>query len=272
MERYEKLKLLRGLYCLTQEEMAELANKCQRSVYSAAEVKTEDTEEKRSSKRRLTDEQAAALCNSLKFEDGWFNGDFRPPLQGYRFVSIDMDWSQRHLAVTANVRCRRINDAERAVKNYLPKMLAENEPVRCSVGKTKSGRQLVFFLFDQQGILLRTVADQNITKIISDIQTAIDDRPNSIKLTEEEFDQISEQNVEAVLGFLERCNIDVESLQLMLPEIKAISGMHFDYKRSFGDAARVTTLKHICKEILAHGITLEELAQSLKELQQHDLR
>jgi len=269
MERYEKLKLLRGLYCLTQEEMAALANNSHRSIYSTAEIKTADTAEKKSSGRKLTLDQASGLEEALRFSKIWFNDDTRAPLQDYRFVYVDMDWSQRHLSVTGNVRQRRINDAERSVMSYLPKMLAENEPVQCSVGRTDNGRQLVFFLFDYQGLLLRTVPGQPITRIINDIVQAVDSQPSQIALTDSEFEEISASSVYAVHEFLTRCNVTAGYWQLAEPEIVLSSKNRFDYKNVFGETVRKATLKNICQEIIAHGLTIDEVARALHDFQQH---
>lgn len=258
MEQHEKLKLLRGLYCLTQEEMAALA-KCHRSVYSTVESAKNDS-------RRLTDGQASTLSELLRFDDWWFNIGAIKPLVCHRLVFIDMDWSQRHLAATTNVRCRRINDAERAVRSYLPKMLLENAPVRCSIGQADSDGQLFFFLFDQQGLLLRTVPGQQITAIIQGVQSEVDSEPQSVSLSDSDFKQISRLSPDAVLGFLRQCNLDSDSMELMQPEIETASKNHFDYTRLFGDAVRETALKAVCQEILYHGFTLDEVKATLDEL------
>ncbi len=265
MERHEKLKLLRGLYCLTQAQMAALANKCHRSVYSTAEVAKNDS-------RRLTEDQALALSEVLGFDRQWFNEDSINPLSYYRFAYIDLDWSQRHLAVTTNVRCRRINDAERAVKSYLPQMLLENKPVECSIGKTDSGGQLFFFLFNQRGLLLRTVPGQEITKIIQEVQSVVDSDPQVLRLLESDFEQITKLSADAVLNFMSRCNIDSESMALMQSGIEAISNEYFSFMSRFDDDMRQTTLRAICREILQHGFSRDEIDAMLDELRHDDFK
>lgn len=265
MERHEKLKLLRGLYCLTQEQMAALANKCHRSVYSTAETAKVDS-------RRLTDNQAWALRESLRFDDWWFNDGADMPLQGYRFVYIDLDWSQRHLAVTTSVRCRRINDAERAVKSYLPQMLRENAPVRCVIGQTDNSGQLFFFIFEQQGLLLRTVSGQQITRIIQEVQSGVDSKPQVLSLRETDFEGISNLSSKAVLKFVSRCNLDRESMDLMQPEIESLSGEYFGFMSRFDDDMRQTTLRAICREILQHGFSRDEIDAMLDELRHDDFK
>lgn len=265
MERHEKLKLLRGLYCLTQEQMAALANKCHRSVYSTAEVAKTDS-------RRLTYGQALALSEVLGFDLQWFNEDSTNPLCKYRFAYIDLDWSQRHLAVTTSVRCRRINDAERAVKSYLPQMLRENAPVRCVIGQTDNSGQLFFFIFEQQGLLLRTVSGQQITKIIQEVQSGVDAEPQVLSLPETDFEGISNLSSKAVFEFVNRCNLDRESMDLMRPGIEAISNEYFSFMSRFDDDMRQTTLRAICRDVLLHGFTLHEVAATLEELSRDDLK
>lgn len=265
MERHEKLKLLRGLYCLTQEQMAALANKCHRSVYSTVETAKIDS-------RRLTVNQAWALSCSLRFDMWWFNGDSDMPLHDYRFSYIDLDWSQRHLAVTTSVRCRRINDAERAVKSYLPQMLRENAPVKCVIGQTDNSGQLFFFIFEQQGLLLRTVPGQQITEIIREVQSGADSEPQVLSMPETDFDGISNLSSKAVLKFVNRCNLDRQSMDLIQPGIEAISSEYFGFMSRFDDDMRQTTLRAICREILQHGFSRDEIDAMLDELRHDDFK
>lgn len=260
MERYKKLKLLRGLYCLTQEEMARLA-KCHRSVYSTAEAMKPNA-------RKFTSDQATSIRNALRFEEDWFNDRSSSPLRGYRFASIDMDWSQRHLAVTENVRCRRLNDAEDVLKNYLPLMLNENMPVSVSVGRTESGKQLFFFLFDEQGLLFRTVPGLKITNIINDIVANVASQPAQVALTDNEFDQISALSVDSVHTFLKRCNVADNYWQMAKLEIEAAANNRFDYMNFFGEDVRKTTIKNICQEMISHGLTIDDIGSALDEFQQ----
>lgn len=258
MEGYEKLKLLRGLYCLSQEEMATLAKGCQRSIYSAAEMKKKP--------RQLTVGQAEALQETLGFEAGWFAGTFTHPMQGCRFIFIDLDWSRRHLAVTENVRKRRINDAERSVEAYLPKMLAENRPVQCWTGKTRGKNRLAFFLFQEQALLLRTIPKQPITEKIIKIIRSLDKPPKPVMLSDAEFDKISSYSANAMLPFLEKCDIAEETLQLFRPAIAALPGKHFDYSKIFGDTVREATLNRICQDMLLYGITPDDVTEAFNRL------
>lgn len=254
MEKFEKLKLLRGLYCVSQDEMAILAKKCHRSIYSAVETKD--------AKRKLTADQTTAIYNALGFGIDWFAGDVTLPLQEYRFLFIDMDWSRRHMAVTENIRQRRINDAVRSVELFLPKMLEENAPIQCWIALTAKKKRLIFFQFNNQFLLLRIVPGQPISKKIVEISRSPGMQLKAVKLKNSEFDRISKFDEDALFAFLKQCKLDSESFALCQSSIKGQSNNRFDYSKVFGSELRQTVLDKICQDMRHHGITPDEVIKA----------
>lgn len=255
MELHDKLKLLRSLYCLSQEEIASLSTKFQRSVYAAAE----------SGLRELSLHHAESLCRRLNFDDTWLAGkNVVQPLQGQRVLILDMDWSNRYRAVTPNVRSRRLHEVYEAVRTLLPDMLRENKPVYCHIYTSKDDYKLTVFIFKQQALALRTVPGQPISSVIDAVVLAVakeaDNKIRHFDLVDDDSAKLSEYSVSSCLALLIKLGVFKENCQQTPADMAA---SHFDYDLHFGGSSRQTLIKKICDEIRRHELTPEEIMKGL---------
>jgi hypothetical protein len=255
MEQQEKLKLLRGLYFLSQDEMSHLA-KCQRSYYAAAESKN---------KTPLLEKQAASLQRHLVFDSVWFAGTAdKQPLISNRLLLINMDWEARLLGVTANVRSSRIKIAESAVTHYLPKMLVDVGVVACYRAEAPGGGRLILFLLNSEApqlLILCVVAGQNICKIVEKIaaQNVIDAIP--IAITDNEFAAAIAFSQKILGDLLTKLNLAKDDVDIFKQALSYSEDHHFDYESLFGNNAREIALRRILHDMETHGISVSELAE-----------
>lgn len=256
MEQQEKLKLLRGLYFLSQDEMARLAE-CQRSFYAAAESKN---------KTPLLERQALNIQRHLGFDAVWFaESSDKQPLISNRLLVINMDWKARLLGVTANVRSSRINIAESAVAQYLPKLLEDVGTVACYRAQAPGGGRLVLFHLNSdepQGLILCVTAGQKISVTVEEIaEKYVKDAPTII-LTDNDYAEAAGFSKVALGKFIKKCTIDGEAAALFENALDANDQQYFNYDTLFGDAARESTLLRILQDMRYHGITPDDVSKA----------
>lgn len=256
MEQQEKLKLLRGLFFLSQDEMARLAE-CQRSFYAAAESKN---------KMPLSEKQAMNIQRHLGFDSVWFaESSDKQPLISNRLLVINMDWKARLLGVTANVRSSRINIAESAVAQYLPKLLEDAGAVACYQAQAPGGGLLVLFQLNSdepQGLILCVTAGQKISVTVEAIAEKHVKNAPTINLTDKEYAEASVFSKVALGKFIKRCTIAGEAAALFENALEANEQQYFEYDKLFGNAARESTLLRILQDMRYHGITPDEVIKA----------
>jgi DNA-binding XRE family transcriptional regulator len=263
MEQQEKLKLLRGLYFLSQDEMAQLAG-CQRSYYAAAESKN---------RLPLLQKQTKRLERHLGFEATWFAGmaDHQPLVRN-RLLLINMDWTARLLGVTANVRSSRINIAEKAVRTYLPKLLGDTGVVACLRGVAPGGGRVVLFVLnaeDPQGLVLSTMAEQRIADIVAEVAAPHAVPADPLTLSDSEHADIAAGSAPALHNFLKGCNLAKDVSTIFGSALHSMGERLFDYEELFGDNARKIALRRIVQDMEMHRISVAEVAEAAEAIGQH---
>jgi len=273
MKIYDKLRLVRGLYCLSQEEMASLGVTVQRSVYAAAEVGLDKPKDE-TKKRGLAKHYLETLERELRFDESWLMHDECVlPLIGQRFLFLDLDWSNRFLAVPPHVRGRCFNEAVAAVKALLPQMLEENTPVSSVVATAEHGGKASLLLFNEgehvQGLLLKTVPGQ----LISDVVDEIVGNATPMSISDDEFQNLARCSADAVMNLFRACQVADNALQeIFLPAIKDQAVNAFNYTARFMSSTSQSFIKRVYKEMLRIGLSVEQVSAGLAELKETNFK
>lgn len=143
METGMKLKLMRALTGLTQQEMADLMG-----VSRSFIISIEDREKK------MPIQRARILADILNIEEGWLIDNRYNFINGSRLALFCFD-GNKAMGSTAATQKRSINASSKFVTRYLPEIFADTNVTYRYICRVDSENALFLVVFDSQGLLLK---------------------------------------------------------------------------------------------------------------------
>lgn len=143
METGIKLKLLRSLTGLTQQEMADLMGVSRFFIISL-----EDRGKK------LPTQRAKMLADILNIEEGWLIDNRYNFINGSRLALFCFD-GNKAMGSTAATQKRCINASSKFITRYLPEIFADTNVTERYICRVNSENALFFVVFDNQGLLFK---------------------------------------------------------------------------------------------------------------------
>ena len=261
MNTTEKLRFLRVLNALSQEEMADLAGSS-RIFYAAIEA----------GRKKLPGPMAETLGKALFVNDKWLMDADTVPFAGPYFQLVEFP-PRRLLAPTRNAQQRRLSDARTAVESLMPLFLAENKLDKYFIAKASDSRKLYLLKFSGDQYLLFCVKEDkgmaaSVEKSLEAVEGLVSRRKN---IAHRLFDNVYSGYTTSVMRLLQHCEVDEAKLVEMKATLESVGEAKHKQTDKLDKQAWDALIGRICKEMADNNIPLYEIADTLREWKRYDL-
>lgn len=254
-----KLRLLRGLFVLSQFEMADLAG-ITRVFYGAVEA----------GRKTMPDEHAEVLGKALQFNKNWLLNKSIAPLEGYNFRFIALSGTKT-VGSTLSLQRRKLKDSLQLVKDNFPIFLESNRPELCRIVESPEGDLLALLVLNGDGILLKITEHAEmglfIKRTLSNLEGV-----HTKKWTESHkyISSINSDNPASFTDFFISCDLD-EKVKSKFKEAVSKAANTKDMSGQPVDEARSRLVARLGREGITNGILLSEIAEIYKSAGRKDL-
>lgn len=261
MECNERLRLIRALYALSQQELAGLV-KTGRTFIGAIEE----------GRKALPEQLAEAISDRLHVDAGWLvDTHWQQPLQGAHLLILEFP-PRKVLAAARNIRALRLNDAMSTIEKLWPLFLEENPPRQCWVAEVDDDTKILLLLFDSgQGMLMKLAGVQSLAKTILEAverRGQVDISP--VALSMEHFDEATKDRA-IIPIFLKRCGLTQDLLHRFSLAADNILPAHATQVNELTRKTRKSIVEKLGEEMIENDISTAEIEDFLRSRGHTDL-